>query len=160
MVLRPLCDCYCQKYQRNSQPLSEAASLRVFRNATDLKGAMIHGGPQVSCGWADRACVGTADLGEAGDDDYCNRWYRCIRGLPAAAAAMQAQAKAAILAGTTPVAVEDTVKISAGAQEVQQVTAVRLLRNKGQSVPQIATHLKLAANAVQSYLGAQAAPQK
>jgi hypothetical protein len=81
-------------------------------------------------------------------------------GLPAAAAAMQAQAKAAILAGTTPVAVEDTVKISAGAQEVQQATAVRLLRNEVQSVPQIATHLKLAANAVQSYLGAQAAPQK
>jgi len=73
---------------------------------------------------------------------------------------MQAQAKAAILAGTTPVAVEDTVKISAGAQEVQQATAVRLLRNEVQSVPQIATHLKLAANAVQSYLGAQAAPQK
>jgi hypothetical protein len=83
-------------------------------------------------------------------------------GLPAAAAAMQAQAKAAILAGTTPVAVEDTVKISAGAQEVQQVTAVkvRLLRNEGQSAPQIATHLKLAASPVQSYLGAQAAPQK
>ena len=59
-------------------------------------------------------------------------------------------------------AVEDTVKISAGAQEVQQATAVkvRLLRNEGQSVPQIATHLKLAANAVQSCAGAQAAPQK
>jgi hypothetical protein len=70
-------------------------------------------------------------------------------GAAAAAAAVQAQAKAAISTGTTPAAVEDTVKISAGAQEVQQATAVqvRLLRNEGQSVPQ-------------SYLGAQAAAQE
>jgi hypothetical protein len=80
----------------------------------------------------------------------------------AAAAAVQAQAKAAISAGTPATAVEDTVKISAEAQEVQLATAVqvRLLRNDGQSVPQIATKLKLAASAVQSYLGAQAVAQK
>jgi hypothetical protein len=84
------------------------------------------------------------------------------RGAAAAAAAMQAQAKAAISAGTTPAAVEDTVKISAEAQEVQQATAVqvRLLRNEGQSVPQIATQWKIAASAVQSYLGAQTTAQK
>jgi hypothetical protein len=78
-----------------------------------------------------------------------------------AAAAVQSQAKAAIAAGTTPAAVEDTVKISADAQEVQEVTAVqvRLRRNEGQSVPQIASQLKIAASAVQSYLGAQAVAQ-
>jgi DNA-binding NarL/FixJ family response regulator len=83
-------------------------------------------------------------------------------GAAIAAAAVQAQAKAAISTGTTPAAVEDTVKISADAQEVQQATAVqvRLLRNEGQSVPQIATQLKIAASAVQSYLGAQSAAQK
>jgi DNA-binding NarL/FixJ family response regulator len=77
----------------------------------------------------------------------------------AAAAAVQVQPKTAAPAATTATAAEDRVTISATAQEVQQPTAVqvRLLRNEGQSVPQIATQLKLTASAVQSYLGAQAA---
>jgi len=80
----------------------------------------------------------------------------------AAAAAVQAQAKAAISAGTTATAAEDSVTISATAQEVQQPPAVqvRLLRNVGLSVPQIATQLKLSASAVQSYLGAPAPTAK
>jgi DNA-binding NarL/FixJ family response regulator len=83
-------------------------------------------------------------------------------GAAAAAAAMQVQPKAAAPAATTATAAEDSVTISATAQEVQQSTAVqvRLLRNEGQSVPQIATQLKLTASAVQSYLGAQAGAQK
>jgi hypothetical protein len=80
------------------------------------------------------AIVGTAALGGA-----------------AAAPVALARPKAA---ATTATAAEDTVKISAEAQEVQQATAVqvRLLRNEGQFVPQIATQLKLSASAVQSYL--------
>jgi DNA-binding NarL/FixJ family response regulator len=77
----------------------------------------------------------------------------------AAAAAVQAQAKQAAPAAAITTAAEDSVTLSATAQEVQQPTAVqvRVLRNEGQSVPQIATQLKIAASAVQSYLGAPAA---
>jgi hypothetical protein len=74
------------------------------------------------------------------------------------AAAAQAQAKPAAPAATTTTAAEDSVTISATAQEVQQPTAVqvRLLRNEGQSVPQIATQLEITQGAVQSYLGTPA----
>jgi hypothetical protein len=69
----------------------------------------------------------------------------------AAATALQAQAKPA----ATTTSAEDSVAISATAQEVQQPTAVqvRLLRNEGQSVQQIATKLQTTQGAVQSYLG-------
>ena len=48
---------------------------------------------------------------------------------------------------------EDTVKISAAAQEVKQPTAaqVRLLHAQGESVSQIATKLAITPHAVQSY---------
>jgi DNA-directed RNA polymerase specialized sigma24 family protein len=74
----------------------------------------------------------------------------------------QVQPKAAVPAATTATAAEDSVTISATAQEVQQPTAaqVRLLRNEGQSVPQIATQLKISASEVQNYLGAAAAATK
>ena len=80
----------------------------------------------------------------------------------AAAAAVQAQAKAAAPATTTTTAAEDSVTISAAAQELQQPTAVqvRLLRNEGQSVPQIAKQLEITQGAVQSYLGTPAAASK
>jgi DNA-binding NarL/FixJ family response regulator len=54
---------------------------------------------------------------------------------------------------------EDTVKISAAAQEVKQPTSsqVRLMRAQGESIPQIATKLAITPSAVQSYLGT---PQK
>jgi hypothetical protein len=105
--------------------------------------ATICGGAQVSRGRADRAYVGAAYLGQVGTMTTAIVGTEASGG--AAAAAVQAQAKAAmstISAATTPAAAEDTVKISAEAQEVQQATAVqvRLLRNEGQSVPQIATN--------------------
>jgi DNA-directed RNA polymerase specialized sigma24 family protein len=77
-----------------------------------------------------------------------------------AAAAVQAPAKPAAATATT--AAEDSVTISATAQEVQQPTAVqvRLLRNEGQSVPEIARQLEITQGAVQSYLGAPAAASK
>lgn len=80
----------------------------------------------------------------------------------AAAAVAQAQPKVAAAAATTATAAEDRVTISATAQEVGQPTAVqvRLLRNEGQSVAQIATRLKITASAVQSYLGTPAAAAK
>ena len=80
----------------------------------------------------------------------------------AAAAAVQAQAKTAAPATTTTTAAEDSVTISAAAQELQQPTAVqvRLLRNKGPSVPQIAKQLEITQGAVQSYLGTPAAASK
>src|SRR5277367_5823031 len=82
----------------------------------------------------------------------------------AAAAAVQVQAKgaAAAPAATSTTAAEDSVTISATAQEVQQPTAVqvRLLRNEGQSVPQIAKQLEITQGAVQSYLGKPAAASK
>ena len=91
------------------------------------------------------AIVGTAASGEA-----------------APIAAVQVQPKAAAQAPATKTAAEDSVTISATAQEVQQPTAVQvqLLRNEGQSVQQIATQLAISTNAVQSYLGAQATAQK
>ena len=80
----------------------------------------------------------------------------------AASAAAQAQAKSAAPAATTTTAAEDSVTISATAQEEQQPTAVqvRLLRNEGQSVPQIAKQLEITQGAVQSYLGKPAAASK
>jgi hypothetical protein len=82
----------------------------------------------------------------------------------AAAAAIQAQATAAAPppSTTSAAAAQDKVTISAATQEAQQLTAVqvRLLRNEGQSVPQLATQMKITASAVQSYLGAQATAQK
>jgi DNA-binding NarL/FixJ family response regulator len=53
---------------------------------------------------------------------------------------------------------EDTVKISAAAQEVKQPTAaqVRLLHAQGESIPQIARKLAITPHAVQSYLGTPA----
>src|SRR5271170_4489155 len=59
--------------------LSEFDPLLAFRNATGLMSATNCSGPQVSRRWADRAYVGTAYLGEVGDDDYCNCWYGGIR---------------------------------------------------------------------------------
>jgi DNA-directed RNA polymerase specialized sigma24 family protein len=66
--------------------------------------------------------------------------------VPAAAAAKPAAAQ------------EDTVKISATFEEVQQPTSaqVRLLHAEGQSIPQIATKLAISPGAVQSYLGTPA----
>ena len=85
-------------------------------------------------------------------------------GAAVAAAAVQAQPKAAAQAQAqaTGTSAEDSVTISATAQEVQQPTAVQvqLLRNEGQSVQQIATQLAISTNAVQSYLGNPAAPAK
>ena len=83
-------------------------------------------------------------------------------GAAVAAAAVRAQPKAAAQAQATKTAAEDSVTISATAQEVQQPTAVQvqLLRNEGQSVQQIATQLAISTNAVQSYLGNPAAPAK
>jgi hypothetical protein len=71
-------------------------------------------------------------------------------GAAAAAALAQPLPKAAPPAATTTTAAEDSVTISATAQEVQQPAAVqvRLLRSQGQSVPQIAKQLKLTASAV------------
>ena len=67
-------------------------------------------------------------------------------------AAVQVQPKAAAQAPPTRAAAEDSVTISATAQEVQQPTAVQvqLLRNEGQSVQQIATQLAISTNPVQS----------
>ena len=83
-------------------------------------------------------------------------------GAAVAAAAVQAQAKPAAPAATTKTAAEDSVTISATAREVEQPTAVqvRLLRNEGQSVPQIAKQLEITQGAVQSYLGKPAATSK
>jgi DNA-directed RNA polymerase specialized sigma24 family protein len=87
-------------------------------------------------------------------------------GAAAAAAVAHVQPKAATPAAaatTSPAtAAEDSVTISATAQEVRQPTAaqVRLLRNEGQSVPQIATKLKISASEVQNYLGTAAAATK
>jgi DNA-binding NarL/FixJ family response regulator len=80
----------------------------------------------------------------------------------AAVAGVQLQAKAVAPAATLTTAAEDSVTISATAQEVQQPTAVqvRLLRNEGQSVPQIAKQLEITQGAVQSYLGKPAAASK
>jgi DNA-binding NarL/FixJ family response regulator len=83
-------------------------------------------------------------------------------GAAVAAAAVRAQPKAAAQTPATKTTAEDSVTISATAQEVQQPTAVQvqLLRNEGQSVQQIATQLAISTNAVQSYLGNPAAPAK
>ncbi len=77
----------------------------------------------------------------------------------AAAAVAQAQARAAPPATTSA---EDSVTISATAQQVEQPTAVqaRALRNERQSVPHIAKQLRIDANAVQSHLGAPATAPK
>jgi DNA-directed RNA polymerase specialized sigma24 family protein len=77
-------------------------------------------------------------------------------------AAVQVQPKAAAQAPPTRAAAEDSVTISATAQEVQQPTAVQvqLLRNEGQSVQQIATQLAISTNPVQSWYPAQATAQK
>ncbi len=83
-------------------------------------------------------------------------------GAAAAPAAVRAQPKAAAQAPATKTTAEDSVTISATAQEVRQPTAVQVqpLRNEGQSVQQIATQLAISTNAVQSYLGNPAAPAK
>ena len=80
---------------------------------------------------------------------------------------------AAVAAPTVPVhpqaaaaapanAGEDTVKISAAAQEVPQPISVqvRALHNQGKSIPQIATKLSISPSSVQSYLGTPAATAK
>ncbi|MGA7852217.1 MAG: hypothetical protein WCA15_02755 [Candidatus Acidiferrales bacterium] len=80
-------------------------------------------------------------------------------GASGAAAAAVAPANVPTPAAAKPAAAqEDTVKISATAQEVQQPTSVRvrLLHAQGQSVPQIATKLAISPGAVQSYLGTPA----
>lgn len=79
-----------------------------------------------------------------------------------AAAVAQASAPAPV-AAKPAAAEEDTVKISAAAQEVKQPTAaqVRLLHAQGESVLQIATKVAITPHAVQSYLGTPAqAPSK
>ncbi|MFZ0580059.1 MAG: hypothetical protein WAN72_08945 [Candidatus Acidiferrales bacterium] len=79
-----------------------------------------------------------------------------------AAAVAQASAPAPV-AAKPAAAEEDTVKISAAAQEVKQPTAaqVRLLHAQGESVSQIATKVAITPHAVQSYLGTPAqAPSK
>jgi DNA-binding NarL/FixJ family response regulator len=71
------------------------------------------------------------------------------------AAVQGVQPSAAAPAATKPAASgEDTVKISATAQEVQQPTSaqVRLLHAEGQSVAQIASKLEITPHAVQTYL--------
>ncbi len=78
-------------------------------------------------------------------------------GAPSEAAAGQPSAPAP--AAVKPTATqEDTVKISAAAQEVKQPTAtqVRLLHAQGEPVSQIATKLAITPHAVQSYLGTPA----
>lgn len=74
------------------------------------------------------------------------------------AGATAQSSSAAVVAAKPSAPQEDTVKISATAQEVQQPTAaqVRLLHAEGQSVPQIATKLAITPHAVQSYLGTPA----
>ena len=71
---------------------------------------------------------------------------------------MQPKAAAAAPAG----AGEDTVKISAAAQEVPQPMSVqgRALHNQGKSVPQIASKLSISPTSVQSYLGTPATTAK
>jgi DNA-binding NarL/FixJ family response regulator len=73
-------------------------------------------------------------------------------------APVQPKAATAAPAGTG----EDTVKISAAAQEVPQpmTVQVRALHNQGKSVAQIATKLSISASSVQSYLGTPAAAPK
>jgi DNA-binding NarL/FixJ family response regulator len=57
---------------------------------------------------------------------------------------------------------EDTVKISAAAQEGPKPMSVQVLalHNQGQSVAQIATKLAISPSSVQSYLGTPAAASK
>lgn len=76
----------------------------------------------------------------------------------AAAAAVEQASVSAPAAAKPAAAQEDTVNISATAQEVQQPTSVRvrLLHAQGQSIPQIATKLAISPSAVQSYLGTPA----
>ncbi|MGC2733412.1 MAG: hypothetical protein WA212_05900 [Candidatus Acidiferrales bacterium] len=76
----------------------------------------------------------------------------------AAAAAAVEQASAPAPAAKSAATQEDTVNISATAQQVQQPTSVRvrLLHAQGQSIPQIATKLAISPSAVQSYLGTPA----
>lgn len=75
----------------------------------------------------------------------------------AAVAAVQASIQAPVVARPAA-AEEDSVKLSAAAQEVKQPTAaqVRLLHAEGESIPQIATKLAITPHAVQSYLGTPA----
>jgi hypothetical protein len=88
-------------------------------------------------------------------------------GAAVAAPAVEAQPKAVPVqqkaAAAAPASAgEDTVKISAVAQEVPQPMSVqvRALRNQGQSIPQIATKLAISPSSVQSYLGTPAATAK
>lgn len=79
-------------------------------------------------------------------------------GAAGAAAAVQQASVAAPAAAKPAAAQEDTVNISATAEEVQQPTSVRvrLLHAEGQSIPQIASTLAISPGAVQSYLGTPA----
>jgi DNA-binding NarL/FixJ family response regulator len=80
-------------------------------------------------------------------------------GASGAAAVAVEQASVPVAAAAKPAAAqEDTVRISATAQEVQQPTSVRvrLLHAEGQSIPQIAQKLAISPRAVQSYLGTPA----
>jgi DNA-binding NarL/FixJ family response regulator len=80
-------------------------------------------------------------------------------GASSAAAVAVAQSSVPAPAATRPAAAEeDTVKISATSEEVQQPTSaqVRLLHAEGQSIPQIAQKLAISPRAVQSYLGTPA----
>jgi DNA-binding NarL/FixJ family response regulator len=75
-----------------------------------------------------------------------------------AAVAVEQSSVPAAAAAKPAAAQEDTVKISATAEEVQQPTSVqvRLLHAEGHSIPQIATKLAISPGAVQSYLGTPA----
>jgi len=81
-------------------------------------------------------------------------------GAAVAAPAVEAQPKAAAAAPAN--AGEDTVKISAAAQEVPQPMSVqvRALHNQGKSIPQIASKLAISPSSVESYLGTPAATAK
>jgi DNA-binding NarL/FixJ family response regulator len=81
-------------------------------------------------------------------------------GAAVAAPAVAVQPKAA--AAQPANAGEDTVNISAAAQEVPQPMSVQVkaLHDQGQSVSQIASKLAISASSVQSYLGTPPATSK
>jgi len=83
-----------------------------------------------------------------------------VSGSGASSAAAVAVTQSSVPAAATKrvAAEEDTVKISATSEEVQQPTSaqVRLLHAEGQSIPQIAQKLAISPRAVQSYLGTPA----
>jgi hypothetical protein len=116
------------------------------------KGGRIMRRVHVLRGRADRTCVGRVHVKWVGTMTSAIVGTAASGGAAVAAAtAVQAQAKPA----ATTTSAEDSVTISATAQEVQQPTAVRvrLLRNEGQSGQQIASKLQITKGAVLSYSG-------